>query len=116
MKKNVWSTSTTVRKLMIFSLCISSALPGSAQGKSKAQNAATQAERTAGSADRAGGPQESIKVHGHWTIVIRNKDGSVDSRHEFNNSLNDGSFLSRLLSREAVVQANSYAIFLNARP
>lgn len=33
------------------------------------------------------GPQEGIKVHGHWTIVIRNEDGSVASRNEFENAL-----------------------------
>jgi len=36
------------------------------------------------------GPQEGIKVHGHWTVIVRNADGSVDSRHEFENSINDG--------------------------
>src|ERR1700758_1644208 len=32
-------------------------------------------------------PSEEINVHGHWTIVIRNRDGSVSSRHEFENKL-----------------------------
>jgi hypothetical protein len=36
---------------------------------------------------RAGGPQEGIKVHGHWSITVRNEDGSVASRTEFDNSL-----------------------------
>lgn len=34
-----------------------------------------------------GGPQEAIKVHGHWTIVIKNPDGSEASRHQFENAL-----------------------------
>lgn len=34
--------------------------------------------------------QDGIKVHGHWTIVIRNPDGSIASRHEFENSLSMG--------------------------
>lgn len=29
----------------------------------------------------------SIRVHGHWTIVVRNPDGSIASRREFENSL-----------------------------
>jgi len=39
------------------------------------------------SAGKSGGPQEGIKVHGEWTIVIRNGDGSVASRYEFQNAL-----------------------------
>jgi hypothetical protein len=34
-----------------------------------------------------GGPHEGIKVHGHWAIAIKNPDGSVASRHEFENAL-----------------------------
>lgn len=33
---------------------------------------------------------DTLKVHGHWTIVIKNSDGSVASRHEFENSLFKG--------------------------
>jgi len=35
----------------------------------------------------AGGPQEGIKVHGHWTIDVRNPDGTLASHHDFENSL-----------------------------
>jgi hypothetical protein len=35
----------------------------------------------------AGGPSEGIKVHGHWTIEIRNPDGSLVSHSEFENAL-----------------------------
>ena len=35
----------------------------------------------------AAAPQEGIKVHGDWTIVIRNADGSIASRNEFKNAL-----------------------------
>ncbi len=34
-----------------------------------------------------GGKGEGIKVHGHWVFEIRNPDGSLASRHEFENSL-----------------------------
>lgn len=50
---------------------------------------------------RAGGPQEGIKVHGHWVIEVRNPDSSLVTRREFNNVLNDGgkAFLAQWLSR-----------------
>jgi hypothetical protein len=31
---------------------------------------------------------DGIKVHGDWTVTVSNPDGSVDSVHEFKNSLN----------------------------
>jgi len=34
-----------------------------------------------------GGPQEGIKVHGHWSIEVRDPDGSLVSHHEFENAL-----------------------------
>jgi hypothetical protein len=33
------------------------------------------------------GPKEGIKVHGHWTIEIRNPDGRLVERREFKNAL-----------------------------
>jgi hypothetical protein len=48
-----------------------------------------------------GGPQEGIKVHGRWVIEVRNPDGTLTARHEFNNALSDGGrqALALLLSR-----------------
>jgi hypothetical protein len=37
--------------------------------------------------ERAGGPSEGIKVHGHWTIEVKNPDGTLASRTEFENAL-----------------------------
>lgn len=34
-----------------------------------------------------GGPVEGIKVHGHWEIEVRNPDGSLATRTEFENAL-----------------------------
>lgn len=34
-----------------------------------------------------GGPQEGIKVHGHWVIEVHNPDGSLVSRTEFENAI-----------------------------
>jgi hypothetical protein len=39
---------------------------------------------------RAQGPDEGIKVHGHWQIEVHNSDGSLVSRHEFENALVGG--------------------------
>ena len=69
-------------------------IPSAAQaGGTKDQNAAPAAEsesKTAAREQSSGAPHEGIKVHGHWTIVVRNADGSVASRHEFENSLVSG--------------------------
>ncbi len=35
----------------------------------------------------AKGAQEGIKVHGHWTIEVRNPDGSLDKHVEFENAI-----------------------------
>jgi len=35
------------------------------------------------------GPQETMGIHGHWAVTIRNSDGTLVSRHEFENSLTD---------------------------
>lgn len=35
----------------------------------------------------AKGSQEGIKIHGHWTIEVRNPDGSLDKRVEFENGI-----------------------------
>ncbi len=47
-------------------------------------------------------PHEGIKVHGHWSIVIKDSDGSVASRHEFENSLappGGPGFLTQVMAR-----------------
>lgn len=45
-----------------------------------------EAVSAAGNAPR-GTPQEGIKVHGRWTIEVRNPDGSLAERREFENAL-----------------------------
>ncbi len=62
--------SHLLRKLAIFGLLLGAAATGSAQ-----------------TAERAGGPWEGIKVHGHWTIDIKNPDGTPVATHEFENAL-----------------------------
>ena len=47
-----------------------------------------------------GGSTEGIKVHGHWTIEVRDPDGSLVSRTEFDNALSGGtSRLPKVLAR-----------------
>jgi hypothetical protein len=48
-----------------------------------------------------GGPGEGIQVHGHWTIEVREPDGSVARRSEFQNALHSGGrqILASLLGR-----------------
>ena len=41
----------------------------------------------------SGGKNEGIKVHGHWVLEIKNPDGSLASRHEFENALTTSSCL-----------------------
>src|SRR5260221_4107176 len=48
-----------------------------------------------------GKPKEDVKVHGQWTIIVRNADGSIASRHEFENSLQNGTILNELLTHQA---------------
>ena len=51
------------------------------------------------------GPSEGIKVHGHWEMEVRNPDGTLVTRREFENELHSfgksklASVLSTLSSR-----------------
>jgi hypothetical protein len=57
-----------------------------------------------------GGTQEGIHVSGHWTIDVREPDGTLASHHEFDNALASASYLPRLLNREHTV--GGWYIFL----
>lgn len=49
---------------------------------------AAQAELPAAQAERQrGGNHEGIQVHGHWIIEVKNPDGTVTARREFENSI-----------------------------
>lgn len=72
---------------------------------------------TLGPAAWADGPREGIVVHGAWTVVVKNADGSVASQTRFENALAPGSgdqVLNRLLSRTSAV--SSWAIELDGLP
>ena len=54
----------------------------------------------------AQGQREAVKVHGHWTIDIRNPDGTLVSHREFENALQvnaSANFLPNLLGRQLTV-------------
>jgi hypothetical protein len=59
----------------------------------------TSASRTTSS------PAEGIEVHGHWTIEVRNPDGTLAERREFDNWLHSagGQALAAILGRQASV-------------
>jgi hypothetical protein len=61
----------------------------------------------------ARGEHEGIKVHGHWVIEVRNPDGTVTARREFENSLQatGGNLLSALLVGGDV--PGSWTVLLN---
>jgi hypothetical protein len=62
----------------------------------------------------ADGTQEGIKVHGDWTIVIRNQDGSVAARHEFHNALTNFTLLPTILAHGG--SAGSWGILVDGGP
>jgi hypothetical protein len=75
------------------------------------------------------GQSEGIKVHGHWVIEVKNPDGKLVSRTEFENALSPGfpfpiiegltaqvpggaSFLSALMAGQAVITPGNWAVLL----
>jgi len=62
------------------------------------------AARAASDGPPAGAQSEGIKVHGQWTIDIRNTDGSLASHHEFKNALDSfgATALAQMLGRQTV--------------
>lgn len=56
-------------------------------------------------APEASGTPEGVTVHGHWTIDLIDKDGSLKIRHEFDNALDSrgGDFLAELLAGNTTI-------------
>jgi hypothetical protein len=77
----------------------------SAVTAAKAQSNQAQSEESESSVAEEKSPgdgrHEGIKVHGHWTIEVRNPDGTVVTHREFENSLgpSGGNSLAAALSR-----------------
>jgi len=84
-------TRYNVREAVLVVIILALAYAGAAQDKGTAATTAPRETRVADNTEPPSGPRDGIKVHGHWTIVVRNADGSVASRHEFENALTTGS-------------------------
>jgi len=70
-----------------------------AQGKGRSpQKVVADTGSAKNARSHGGGQQEAVKVHGDWTITIRNADRSVASRHEFENALIAPGLLAKLLA------------------
>jgi hypothetical protein len=75
--------------------------PASGVGSADLATSATEEADSHASSQRG----EAIKVHGHWTIDVRNPDGTLGRHHEFENSLLGGDFvLAELLARNFSMQ------------
>lgn len=107
MKSHVWNEVAAIALVgaVVFVSSLSVAQQkGTSSGRSQSINAqrSTNSPQTAAKKDYSrGGPQEGIRVHGHWSIVIKNPDGRVSSRHEFDNALigSGSDMLAQLLAR-----------------
>ena len=63
----------------------------------------------------AGSEQEGIRVHGHWVIEVRNPDGAITARREFENSLQStgaSALASFLVGREV---PGAWSVYLNGQ-
>jgi hypothetical protein len=80
----------------------------------KAAPAGQVAQPAAPSERQPKGNHEGIKVHGHWTIEVRNPDGKLVSHTEFENSLdtNGAETLSDVLL--GLAGPGGYVVFLNS--
>jgi hypothetical protein len=78
------------------------------EGKAEAAGKPSKEEKSSGD-----GKHEGIKVHGHWTIDVRNPDGTVATHREFENALisNGALTLAALLSRS--FSPGAWGILLN---
>ena len=63
--------------------------------------------------DLSDGPSEGIKVHGDWVLEVRQPDGTLVQRQEFENDLTSGgaNLLAEILARESNVHLWSILLF-----
>ena len=110
--------------------------PAAPQAPSRTATAKPAAPAEKNSAPGAKGTHEGITVHGHWTIEVRNPNGTLARHVEFENSLDPGfqipitlagsssaailpggaAYLSGLMSGQAFAPAGSWGILLIAPP
>jgi hypothetical protein len=96
--------------LSIFPAAFSGAVKAQAPAKATAQTPAKTTASPAG--ESKGGQKEGIKVHGHWTIEIRNPDGTVVTRREFENALTTGGSLGLDLVLGRVFTVGNWGVVL----
>jgi hypothetical protein len=84
MKKRAYMWSGV---LLAALLLVSTVLTGCTTSSESIAPALNAVSPVAASAAPSGAPQEGIKVHGHWTIEVRNPDGTMVERREFDNAL-----------------------------
>jgi hypothetical protein len=103
MRLEITLPRTRIRVAVILGLVFGLICTASAQNTEKAKPGQAASKPS-------GGQQEGIKVHGQWTIVVREPDGKEVERREFNNALLDSgkSLLGLLLTRRA--DAGEWAI------
>jgi hypothetical protein len=86
----VWNLGNNALRAILFVALVLGSTPAAAAQAGKAKvNSATTAKASTG-AKPSGGPHEGIKVHGHWVIEVRNPDGTLAARREFENALVQG--------------------------
>jgi len=100
MSKQITSKLAEVLKMMaaVFLVSLLSVIYPAAISHVKAQ---TVKKQTASA--RGGGQKEGLKVHGHWTIDVRNPDGTLVTHREFENALTNfgGYLLALFLARDS---------------
>ncbi len=106
-----WATVATLITVVLFGASVvaaqnKAAKPAAAEKSEPAKPQVSAQPRAANPQEESDGKQpEGIKVHGHWTIVVRDANGSVVSRNEFENSLapNGNAVMSKIMGRQASV-------------
>jgi autotransporter translocation and assembly factor TamB len=96
----LWAFLACLAGLTILALILAFVVvPRSTEGR---KNLAALTQKTASTSDS---PAEGIAVHGHWTIEVRNPDGSLADHREFENALTTtGAWqLAAILSRQKSV-------------
>lgn len=92
----------TIRILALAVLLAVSSVPATSQEK-KSEQPAPRATTSNPSESNGKADHDGIKVHGHWTIEVRSKDGALVSHTEFENSLATGAsaWFAKVLARQA---------------
>jgi hypothetical protein len=105
MKAKITLAGIILRAAVILGLVLSLVPAAGAQMPAVKAKSAPAKSQTATAAKPSGVPREGIKVHGHWTIVLRDAKGKEIERREFDNALMDAGkgLLAGLLSRQLTV-------------